>query len=263
MNNLPVPLKGTSLRNVQDQDSGNAAGGEFVSNGNVPSMGHTTEDARAMGDILSRLRNLEDEGFQKNTLTENHDYHDSINSSAKQSLQSSGDNNIDAMKDILLKLQNVGNETTKELINESTRNPVVKEALTTRRTKSGVSVGQYEIRIRVDESRKRSMNYFDVIQSGPGVVIAKDLILYEAALILTKLLNRGEIINGSKIRSLLRLEETYYNHRVNAARYKAKSKKYTKNGDYNRAEIFEHRYEDTRAKALQAKQDIVAIGSRM
>lgn len=259
MNNLPVPLKGNQLGNVQGQAAGNTGGG-FVSNGNMPSMGHTTEDSKAMSDILSRLRELEDGGPQtQHTLNESYE----VDPTVRQSLQSSGDSDIDAMKNILQKLQNVGNKTTKELIQESTTSREVKEALSTRRTKTGVSVGQYEIRVRVDESRKRSMNYFDVIQSDTRVAIAKDLILYEAALILTKLLNRGETINGTKVKRLLRLEETYYKHRVDAARYRVKNKQCIKNGDYNRAEIFEHRYDDTRAKALQAKREIIAIGSNM
>lgn len=260
MNNLPVPLKGNQLGNVQGQVVGNAGG--FVSNGSMPSMGHTAEDSKAMGDILSRLRELEDEGAQTHHTTLNESYEYEVDPTVKQSLQS-GDNNVDVMKNILQKLQNVGNETTKELIQESTNNREVKEALSTRRTKSGVSVGQYEIRVRVDESRKRSMNYFDVVQSDTRVAIAKDLILYEAALILTKLLNRGETINGVNVKNLLRLEETYYKYRVDAARYKVKNKQCFKNGDYDRAEIFEHRYDDTRAKALQAKREIIAIGSNM
>jgi hypothetical protein len=198
------------------------------------------ESTAAMADILRKI-NMIEEGQIPEPIT-------------KKPIENIQTDDKGFMKNILERFYNASQETTKQLVEDAHTDPEIKDALSTKKIDNGVIINGYTIKTRVNESSGK-ITYYDVMNP-MGTKIATDLVLYEAALLLTKMLNKGEPINGANIKRLLQLEETYFSNRVDASRFKSKAQKAYNSKQGSQGEIFESRYQHARQSALQAKAEV-------
>jgi hypothetical protein len=163
-------------------------------------------------------------------------------------------NNVD-----MNKVTNAAKVATKQLLTEAAFNPELAEALETTPTEDGVKIGKWRIRAKLSESKKRK--YFDVFHSTTNQTIAKNLFIYEAALALVRLLNKGKPINSPEIKQVLALEEQYASARTKALQYKITSLRALKENNVVKSEIYENRYDVIVAKALLLEENIRDISN--
>ena len=162
---------------------------------------------------------------------------------------------VDDMKAILERM----NSATQSLIMEA-ESPVstmfdkeaLKEALVTERTPLGVRIGKWEI--VVNEGHHKT---FDVV--GGGTVIASNLYLYDAALALTKALNKGLPINDSRVQKILQLEERYAKNRNDAVVFRETHTRALKKGDDVRAAIAEDRLDEAKNQLSELQEQMLRL----
>lgn len=150
-------------------------------------------------------------------------------------------------------------KAAEKLVEASANNPEMAEALDTTTNKDGVKIGKWQIRVRTDESSGKKKKYFDVAHSVSKQVIAKNLYVYEAALALVRYLNKGKPINGPEIQKVLKTEQSYYSHRVDALTHQVNSLKALKRNDHEKSAILETRYQEAKAKALKLEEQLRSI----
>ena len=123
---------------------------------------------------------------------------------------------IAAMADVLRKL----NTVTTQVLAESHSDPQLKEALETMPTPQGVRIGAWQIQENSDSERLVNKHNWSVINKYTNDVIAHELGLYEAALALVKMLNKGMYVNSQPVRELLEAEAAYTSHKMDALRFR-------------------------------------------
>ena len=169
----------------------------------------------------------------------------------------SGDAGVSSMKEILSRFYESTNNSVERVVTEKAeQSPLLKEALNTHLTETGVQVGSWEIKVHEDAPNQKT---YDVTNVHTGEPIAHDLSLYESALGLTKLLNRNVGINSSRVREILELEEEFTRHRTDAAVFKRKISRMLKEGDDFRANIAEDRYEECKRQAIELRSRLISI----
>lgn len=169
---------------------------------------------------------------------------------------------VDATADMkrILEAFNKGSEAPLKKIKEEAReNRQLRDALITEKTKDGVKMGAWEIKV----FEEKGIKYYDVVSTTTGDPIARDLTLYETALSLTKLLNFHVGINSPKIREILDLEEKYSHYRQEAAMFKARSKQRYDAGDLERGAVAEDRFNEARDTALKYRQKLVEVNKNL
>jgi hypothetical protein len=161
------------------------------------------------------------------------------------------------MKEILQRFYESTQESVERVVTtKAEQSPLLKEALETKRTSSGVQVGSWEIRVNEGSSGDKT---YDVVNIHTDEPIAHDLSLYESALSLTKLLNRNAGINNPKVREVLELEENFTRQRTDAAQFKRKMTRMLKEGDDFRANVAEDRYEQCKQAAIALRSRLISI----
>jgi hypothetical protein len=205
------------------------------------------EEVNAMSNLLNILNSVEEGTPVKQT----------INSAHTAIVENSVDMKDD-MKQILSRFYSAGNDAVNQLVEESHYSTEANDALNSKKTQNGVVIGQYEIRQRLSEGSGNT-SFYDVVYSNSKQNIASDLILYEAALLLTRYLNKGEMINGTNIKKVLQLEETYYTQRADAIRFKKKAKQCYESRNNEQGSIFEGRFHRARENALVAKEEVAKL----
>lgn len=170
---------------------------------------------------------------------------------------------IQAMANVLEKFNQAVNATHKELVQESFNNPQIAEALITEKQTDAVRVGSYKIEIRLDEHRVAGKQYYDVMHTQTGEILAHELSLYEAAHGLVKLLNSGKYVNHPQVRELLEAEATYTSHRIDAIRYHQMVRKAEQMNDWSKQDVYEARKAASMDRAAQAKVKIKRIYSKI
>ena len=120
------------------------------------------------------------------------------------------------MKTILERFHAAAGDAVGKLNEDATYDRDLREALVTERTVHGSRIGNWEIRVREDGSRK----FYDVVQIDGSVCIASDLLLYEAAHGLVRILNSGGKVNSYETINLLRAEQDYASALNDAVLYK-------------------------------------------
>ena len=75
-----------------------------------------------------------------------------------------------AMANILLKL----NDVTSQVVTESRFNPQLDEAIHTKKTDSGVKIGNYKILIKEDQSRIAGKQFYGIYNIVSGDIIADE-----------------------------------------------------------------------------------------
>ena len=160
------------------------------------------------------------------------------------------------MASILERFYSITDETAEMLVEESKTVPEVRRAIITEKTETGVRVGKWEIRVRLDESRRKATKYYSVVQAGSGTMLAEDLMLFEAADLLVKYFNEGKTVTSKEVMDVLRFEEKFSVNWNDAVRFRRASQKHLSDGDRKAAEIFEARYDKAKDEALMAKNTI-------
>lgn len=163
------------------------------------------------------------------------------------------------MKAILERFNGVVDVARETLLEEAQTNQVAKEALITVPTDKGARIGQYEIRTRVLESIKGAKKLYDVYSKSGNYLIAKDLMLYEAAYALVKALNTGKLINDPIVKRILQLEEHFCTHRSDAARFRKRHGTAAQNNDQVNMDIYEAKYQNARTNALGVRHELKKI----
>lgn len=159
---------------------------------------------------------------------------------------------IDAMSMVLQKL----NTVTQQVITESHRDPELRDAVETQRNDQGVKIGSYQIMIKEDLKRLAGKQYYSIYHVKSNDIIADDISLYETALTVAKLLNSGRYVNDSVIRKLFEGDDRYTAHKTDAMRFKIRARKCEKQGDLDKMDVYESRYQASISNAMAYKKDI-------
>jgi hypothetical protein len=159
---------------------------------------------------------------------------------------------ISAMADVLRRL----NTVTTQVLAESHSDPQLKEALETMPTPQGVRIGAWQIQENTDSDRLVNKHNWSVINKYSNDVIAHELGLYEAALALVKMLNKGMYINSQPVRELLEAEAAYTSHKMDALRFRKLAHKANKSGNPVNMDLYEARQQSSMDKAMAAKAKI-------
>lgn len=138
---------------------------------------------------------------------------------------------------------------TERVISEQEYDQPLREALATERTSTGARIGSWEIRL--NESGKRTL--YDVVNVLSGEALASDLLLYEAAYGLVRILNNGGKINSREALDLMRAERDYAGSVHDMALFKHRL---IHNPDSPRVHVFEARYGDAKRRALSARDRV-------
>lgn len=158
------------------------------------------------------------------------------------------------MKSILETLNEAQNGTYKKIIERVEIDTELRTALDTELTDRGARIGSWEIVVHHSDQKT-----FDVVHTHTNDVIAKDLMLYEAAFGIAKNLNEGVSINNPKVREFLLLEDDFVRHRTDAVQHKAIRDKMIEKGDFNRADVSEARFEKSQENALVLHDRILKL----
>lgn len=210
----------------------------------------TPEERDAMANIM---RIMEGEAPIKNSTKR------SQNSNAPIELAGPGQvtsAEINAMANVLQKLNQVSDEVVSEMITESQHNPALETALMTSKTPQGVKVGRYQIMILNDDKRLAGKQYYSIYNTRNNDVIADDISLYETALEVVKLLNNGKYANSSDVVKLFDYDQQYTSHKQDAIRYKRAMIMAEKKGDLSKQAIYESRQQASIDRAMAAKKQI-------
>lgn len=151
----------------------------------------------------------------------------------------------ESMKDIIGRFNSMIEETIKPILMEEHVSGELELAVKTKPTEKGVQIGDWEI-TKLEENGFLS---YDISSVETKKTILEDIKTYVAANAIVRLLNLGEPINGEQIKKFLRLDEDFDINYQDALRYK---RKFKKTGE----EIYEHRYQNCKGKALQLKETI-------
>jgi hypothetical protein len=157
------------------------------------------------------------------------------------------------MKLILERFHAAADNTAVKVTEQAIYDPELREALTMEQTPRGSRIGVWEIEMR-EEGKRR---FYSVEQS--GITIATDLLLYEAAHGLVRILNGGGRMNSPQAINLLRLEQDYTSALNDAVLYKHYL---VKNPRDDRIRVFEARYSAAKHRAIMARDRIAAISDR-
>ena len=170
---------------------------------------------------------------------------------------------VNAMAQVLQRLNSVVNQVSTDLIMESQTTPEIAEALNTTANADGVKIGLYQIRQNLDESLLTNKQNFSVINKLTGETIAHELGLYEAAHALVKMLNKGKFVNSPPIRELLEAEASYTAQKIHAARYNKLIKRSRAAGEDIKADLYESRKQKAMDMAMLAKATVKKIYSNL
>jgi hypothetical protein len=170
---------------------------------------------------------------------------------------------IQAMASVLEKFNQAVEQTHVQLLNESSHDPYVAEALITQKHSESVRIGHYKIAVRMDEQRVAGKQYYDVVHGVTGEKLASELSLYEAAHGLVKLLNSGNYVNHVKVRELLEAEAAYTSHRIDAIHYHKLIKRATTQMQTSKVPLYETRKAASMDKAAHAKTQVKRIYAQL
>ena len=154
------------------------------------------------------------------------------------------DPSVTAMKTILEKFHAAAGD----LITDDANDAELREALLTESIKDGVRIGIWEIHSHYSGKRR----LYDVVGGG-GDVIARDLMLYEAARRLVSILNDGGHLNCREAIEVLRTEQDYASAIHDMVLFRHQMTKYPESP---RAPIFEARYSEAKRRALHYRSHL-------
>lgn len=133
--------------------------------------------------------------------------------------------------------------------------PALEEAVVTARTPRGAKIGTWEILVKEGKARKS----YDVVSEDGSVIIARDLVVYDAAYGIAKRLNEGVAINDPTIRHFLALEEGFAKKANDATVYRERAKKAAEKGDTVRQAVAEDRHDEAARQAILDHKEILRL----
>lgn len=162
---------------------------------------------------------------------------------------------IDAMKNILTKLNSLSGEET---VMEQTAPSATKTYLNEGAAVQKSSPGSFEVLISLKESNGKETKSYNVVDGNRRDVVS-NLRLQETAQAIMKLMNKGLDLNSTRVQEVLELEEEFNRNRLETAKHKAR---YTRSMELNEtaaAEVFKTRFNVAKANALVAQDQIKSI----
>lgn len=135
------------------------------------------------------------------------------------------------------------------VVTEAVSDRPLREALVTEATTHGARIGAWEI--RAHQSGRHTL--YDVVSAASGQPLAAELLLYEAAHGLVRMLNNGGRINSPEAIELLRAEQEYGSRVHDMALFKHRL---LRQPSSPRAAVFEARYLDAKRRATQARERV-------
>jgi hypothetical protein len=207
-------------------------------------------DSREVEEMSRLLRILNGEQYGEQRSIESH----STDASVSRVAIGESVDPTDDMKAILERFQSGAKASVAKAREDAVDNRPLRDALITEKTKNGVKMGSWEIKV----TEHNGVKSYDVTNIHTDEAIAQDLTLYESALCLCKLLNFHVGINSAQVREVLDLEDRYARFRHEAVVFKQRIKQRSSSGDSVRAAIAEDRYQEARTNALNLREQIVA-----
>jgi hypothetical protein len=162
---------------------------------------------------------------------------------------------IQEMKLILERFHTAAGSAVGKVNDEATYDRELREALMTERTETGSRIGAWNIEMREEGTRK----FYSVVQEDGVTCIVADLLLYEAAHGLVRILNNGGVLNSKAAINLLRAEQDYAVALNDAVLYKHYL---VKNPNDHRVRIFEAKYSAAQRRAITARDQVFAISEQ-
>ena len=163
------------------------------------------------------------------------------------------------MKAILQRFNQGATNSVQRIQEDTATHPAFESALKTEKTRTGVKVGSWEIKVYEDQGNKT----YDVCHVQTSEPIARDLTLYESALAITKLLNKHVSINSAQVREVLSLEEDYSRARTDAALFKRKARRMNESANHFEAHVADARYQEARATAIKYRDKLQSINRQL
>ena len=165
---------------------------------------------------------------------------------------------IHAMSDVLSKLNSITNHVVDDMITESVAHPQISEALHTQKLSNGIKVGRYQILVKEDAQRLAGKQFYSIYNSLTNDTIADDISLYETALAVVRLLNKGKFANSAEVRQLFENDDAYTSHKVDAINFKRRLKTVK---DAAKQDIYESRLQASMDRCMAAKKLIKTLAN--
>jgi hypothetical protein len=156
------------------------------------------------------------------------------------------DGAVAAMKTILEKFHSAADN----VVTDASYDRPLREALVTEATSTGARVGSWEIRVNQEGHYKQ----YEVVNVVSGEPLASNLLLYEAAHGLVRILNEDGRINSVDAIALLRAEQEYGARVHDMVLYRHRLDKAAPNDP--RLMVFEARYSDAKRRAMTAREQV-------
>jgi len=165
---------------------------------------------------------------------------------------------IHAMSDVLSKLNSITNHVVDDMITESVAHPQISEALHTQKLSNGIKVGRYQILVKEDAQRLAGKQFYSIYNSLTNDTLADDISLYETALAVVRLLNKGKFANSAEVRQLFENDDAYTSHKVDAINFKRRLKTVK---DVAKQDIYESRLQASMDRCMAAKKLIKTLAN--
>jgi hypothetical protein len=212
-----------------------------------------TVDPRAVEE-MARIRRILSGEYQEEVHEVALNHINKVNESY-DSADINSDDPKEQMKAILQRFNQGATNSVQRIQEDSATHPAFDAALKTEKTRTGVKVGSWEIKVYEDQGNKT----YDVCHVQTNEPIARDLTLYESALSITKLLNKHVSINSPQVREVLELEESYSRARTDAALFKRKARRMNESQNHFEAHVADDRYQEARATAIKHRDRLQGI----
>lgn len=199
-------------------------------------------------DRMKNIMNLMNGGGSDIDLVEN--YHQPAMAGAP-GIGTVTEADINEMSKLISKLEEITEQVSVDLATDPDLES--KQLLNEYRTPSGVAVGKWQISIHEDAARMAGSKFYSIFHSNTKQIIANDISLYETALSVARLLNEGELVNGTKIRNLFDQDDLYTSHKIDAQRFYIRSRK---TRDPKQRELFEVRHHTSKDRAIQIRESL-------
>ena len=168
---------------------------------------------------------------------------------------SAGREEVEAMKNILQKLQTLGGEEDAAPRQPTARAPITEA---TAYLPPSTGRGPYSVLSIMEESKGKDVTRYSVVDSSRSDVVS-GLVIKEAAMTVMKLLNKGETFEGKKVKEVLDLEEEYNRNRIETAKHRQRYQRAMELGESSAAQVFKNRFDTAKATAFAAQDQIKSI----
>lgn len=161
---------------------------------------------------------------------------------------------VNAMADVLRKLESGTGSAAKDIVTESRRKPELGFAVEAERTETGVTVSRFDIRTEkktVSEGLKKT--FYHVVDNRTGEMVAEDLGLFESAMGIVKHLLYTKKENAAQ--ELIRLDAAYVGNMVET--YGLKKRMSRLDESTTQYDVAAAKYSQSRQKLSKAKMNIL------